>query len=135
MKTKPKTLKKQPKGKPDLAKRLKKVQETPAGFGLFVAIHDFVESIEQTPTAKAKLSKDNKYIYLKQIYQGVEDTATRTNNDDLGHERYMVLNDMNRIQKQELSDSNSFWKKREAIRKIATEVYERLNPPPVVAKK
>ena len=39
----------------------------------------------------------------------------------------MTVNDLRRIQNNETSENNSFWKKRELFRKLTAEVYERLN--------
>ncbi len=120
-----------------LDKRFEKVLQTPASFDFFVAIHDFVEYIEANASLLSSLSdrlKPNrelkiptKYENLKRIYQGLED-ANHPSNVDLGHARYAVLLELNRIRKNDVSDSNSFWKKREAWRKISTEIYQRLNP-------
>lgn len=130
-------MKLQKKAKTDLEKKFQKVLKTPASFDFFVAIHDFVEHIESTPSlsknlscrikSKPELKISNKYNYLKQIYQGLEDAKTETN-ADLGHTRYMVLRELNLIRNKNLSESNSFWKKREVIRRLTSEVYEGLNP-------
>lgn len=126
----------------DLDKKFKKVLQTPASFGLFVAIHDFVEYIELNQSLSNLLSyrlKINqelgipiKYDYLKQIYQGLED-INGASNADLGHARYSVIRDLNRIQSNDVSDSNSFWKKREASRKLAQVIYDRLRTQTSVA--
>lgn len=129
MKKAPKTLKK----KPNLEQRLQKMMKTPAGFAFFVAIHDFVEAIEMDAVHSKKLSKDLKYGHLKQIHRGIKDLSLKSK-EDLGHERYMVINDLNKIQNLDLSESNSFWKKRELFRKLAMEIYDRLNPPPIEDK-
>lgn len=120
----------------DLDKKFQKVLTTPAGFDFFVAIHDFVEYIESNSSLAEGLSnrtKSNrdlkipeKYGCLKQIYQGLEDIRIKTNND-LGHSRYMILEDLKKICNNNLSESNSFWKKRESFRKMTGEIYERLN--------
>ncbi len=125
------------KVKIDLDKKFQKVIETPAGFDFFVAIHDFVEHIESNASLSASLSSrvklnqelniPNKYAYLKQIYQGLEDAETKSN-ADLGHARYAVLIELNRIRGKEVSESNSFWKKRELFRRLTSEIYQRLNP-------
>jgi hypothetical protein len=130
-------MKLQGKVKIGLDKKFKKVQETPAGFDFFVAIHDFIEHIELNSSLSEGLSsrkKTNrelnipgKYNYLKQIYQGVEDANVKTN-ADLGHNRYAVLLELNRIRNKDVSESNSFWKKRELSRKLTSEIYEILNP-------
>jgi len=128
-----KTLKQQ---KLDLDKKFKGVSETPAGFGLFVAIHDFVEHIEQNPLlsrgissrsrANLELNIITKYNYLRKIYQGLEDINVKSNTD-LGHERYMTIRELTKIQKNDVSDTNPFWKKREVSRKLTGIVYDRLN--------
>lgn len=115
-----------------LDKKFQKVLKTPAGFDFFVAIHDFIEHIESNRSlsdvlsshtkANQELNIPTKYGYLKQIYRGVEDIETKSDSD-LGHARYAVMRDLNRIQSNDLSDSNSFWKKRELSRKLTNEVY------------
>lgn len=125
------------KTKNDLNKKFEKVQKTPASFDFFVAIHDFIEFIESNSALRNNLSKatspnkemkiPTKYSYLKQIYQGLEDVNGSTN-ADLGHVRYMVMVDLKKIRENNLSDTNSFWNKRELIRKFSGEIYERLNP-------
>ncbi len=118
-----------------LDQKLKKVQETPVGFDLFIAIHDFVEHIESTPVfskvvvsvAKANMEMNipKKYGYLKQIYQGLEDIDVNSEKD-LGHARYAVIRELTSIRNKNVSESNSFWKKRELFRKIAGEVHRTL---------
>lgn len=125
------------KVKSDLDRKFQKVLKTPASFDFYVAIHDFIEHIEQNASLASSLSsrtKPNrelkipaKYDYLKQIYQGLEDAKT-TSNADLGHNRYAVLLELNKIRANDVSESNSFWKKRELIRKLSGEIYGRLNP-------
>jgi len=39
-----------------------------------------------------------------------------------------VLGELNRIKNKDVSESNSFWKKRELFRKLTGEIYERLSP-------
>lgn len=124
------------KVKSGLDKKFGKVLRTPASFDFFVAIHDFIKHIELNSSLSDNLSQrikpnrelniPNKYSYLKQIYQGLED-ADITSNIDLGHTRYMVLLELNRIRNKDFSGSNSFWKKRELFRKLTGEIYERLN--------
>lgn len=119
-----------------LDKKFKKVLRTPASFAFFVAIHDFIECIELNSIFSAglsshiKINRDlgipTKYGHLKRIYQGLEDMGSKSNND-LGHERYMVICDLNLIQNDEVSENNSFWKKRELFRKLTIDIYERLN--------
>jgi len=123
------------KVKSGLGKKFEKVLKTPAGFDLFVAIHDFIKYIELNPRLLSNLSPriksnrelniPNKYNYLKQIYQGLEDVNIKSN-IDLGHARYAVLLELNRIRNKDVSESNSFWKKRELSRKLTGEIYERL---------
>ncbi len=118
-----------------LGKKFEKVLKTPASFDLFVAIHDFIKYIELNPSLLNNLSPriksnrelhiPNKYNYLKQIYQGLEDVNIKSN-VDLGHARYAVLLELNRIRNKDVSESNSFWKKRELSRKLTGEIYERL---------
>ncbi len=120
-----------------LDRKFQKVQKTPASFDFFVAIHDFVEHIELNSSLsgslspRIKLNKElnipNKYGYLKQIYQGLED-AGDTSDADLGHTRYAALVELNRIRNKDVSESNSFWKKRELSRRLVGEIYRRLNP-------
>jgi len=124
------------KTKADLEKKFQKVLQTPASFAFFEAIHDFIEYVEETPsfsknlTYRDKISRElnipAKYGYLRQIYQGLEDAAAKTNKD-LGHARYMVVRDLSRIEENEVSESNFFWKKREVFRKLVSELYERLS--------
>ena len=128
------------KVKTDLDKKFQKVLKTPASFAFFVAIHDFIEHIESNSSLSCSLSHrlkpnrelriPNKYSCLKQIYQGLEDADIETN-IDLGHTRYMILQELNRIRNKNFSENNSFWKKRELFRKLTSEIYERLNSNPV----
>lgn len=116
--------------------KFQKVMATPASFDFFTAIHDFVEHIEARPSLSKNLSDrvkpnrelriPNKYASLKQIYQGLED-ANAKSNVDLGHTRYMTLRELNRIRNKDFSEGNSFWKKRELYRKLASEIYSRLS--------
>ena len=127
--------------KAGLEKKFQKVQQAPEGFGLFEAVHDFIEYIESHPTFadslsyKTKINRElnipTKYGYLMQVYQGLEDFNAKAN-EDLGHARYMNVRDLNRIKSQELSESNFFWRKRAVFRKLAGEVYERLSTEAVV---
>ncbi len=120
-----------------LDKKFQKVIKTPASFAFFVAIHDFVGHIEDNPVlsgallAKTKLNRElnivTKYGYLKQIYQTVKDTK-RKSDADMGHARNMALLDLNKIRNNDVSENNAFWKKREAFRKLTSEVYSGLNP-------
>ena len=125
------------KVKSDLDEKFQKILKTPASFDFFVAIHNFVEHIELNPSLSKNLSsfiKSNqelriigKYGYLKKIYQGIEDADIKSG-ADLGHERYMVLVELNKIRNKDVSESNSFWKKRELFRKLTGEIYEILSP-------
>lgn len=124
------------KTKSNLDEKFQKILKTPASFDFFVAIHDFIEHIELDPSLSKNLSsfiKSNqelkitsKYSHLKKIYQGVEDANIKSD-VDLGHERYMVILELNKIRNKDVSDSNSFWKKRELFRKLTSEVYEILS--------
>jgi hypothetical protein len=127
------------KVKIDLDEKFQKVLKTPASFAFFVAIHDFIEHIELNSPLSASLSSSikpnrelkipSKYSCLKHIYQGLEDADIKSN-IDLGHTRYMAIQDLNKIRNENFSESNSFWKKRELFRKLTSEIYERLNPNP-----
>lgn len=124
------------KMKSDLNKKFQKVLQTQAGFDFFVAIHDFIKYIELNPTLSKgilnlvktdkELNLANKYEYLKKIYQGLEDISVKSN-VDLGHTRYMVIQELNKIKNKDVSENNSFWKKRELSRKLAGIIYEKLN--------
>ena len=123
--------------KSDLDKKFQKVLNTPASFDFFVAIHDFVEHIEMNSSLSRNLQPPKKYSreidmtgkynYLKEIYQGLKD-AQSSSKKDLGHARYMIILDLNRIRENKVSDTNSFWKKREFFRKVTGEIYAKLNP-------
>ncbi|MEK7555654.1 MAG: hypothetical protein AAB516_02465 [Patescibacteria group bacterium] len=125
------------KAKSDLNKKFQKVIKTPAGFDFFVTIHDFIKYIESNSSLSDILSRriksnrdlniPNKYEYLKQIYQGIEDANTKSD-IDLGHQRYIALRDLNLIRNKNFSEGNPFWKKRELSRKLIGEIYERLSP-------
>lgn len=125
------------KVKSDLDEKFQNVLKTPASFAFFVAIHDFIEHIELNSSLSDNLSprvKPNKelkipakYGCLKQIYQGLEDASIKSD-VDLGHSRYMVIQDLNKIRNENFSESNSFWRKRELFRKLTGEIYERLSP-------
>jgi hypothetical protein len=118
-----------------LNQTFQKVQEAPTGFGLFVAVHDFVEHIESYPAfsktvatyakANAELNIPKKYAYLKQVYQGVEDIDGKPGGD-IGHTRYSVIRELTSIRNKDVSESNSFWKKREALRKMVGEIHRTL---------
>jgi len=118
-----------------LDKKLKKVCETPASFAFFVSLHDFVEYIEATPafaaffsTAKRSRAEEisSKYSILRQIYQGIEDLDIRTK-DDLGHDRFVAIRDLNFIRDKNVSENNSFWKHREFLRKLVGDIHKTLH--------
>ncbi len=125
-----------PKIKTGLEKKFQKVLKTPDSFAFFEAIHDFIEHIEVN-TLAASLSSNtkanialnipNKYNHLKQIYQALEDANTKSD-ADLGHTRYAVLNEIKKIQNNDVSESNTFWKKRDLFRKLVGEIYQKLIP-------
>ena len=125
------------KVKNDLDKKFQKVIKTPASFDFFVAIHDFIEHVELNSSLSSILLSStkpnreqnipNKYNHLKQVYQGLEDVNGKPG-VDLGHARCMVLVELNRIKNKNVSESNSFWKKRELFRKLTGEIYGRLSP-------
>lgn len=118
-----------------LDKKFQKVAETAPSFDLFIAIHDFIKHIElnaeftEALSARIKANKElniaDKYGYLKQIYQGLEDMNTKSN-ADLGHARYAVIRELTQIKNNGQSESNSFWKKRESSRKLTAIVYKRV---------
>lgn len=124
------------KTKSGLSKKFQKILETPASFDFFIAIHDFIEYVELNPmlaggvSGRTKVNREldipNSYGYLRQIYQGLEDVNAKSN-ADLGHARYGVIKELNQIQNKDVSESVSLWKKRELFRKLAGEVYERLD--------
>ena len=119
-----------------LDRKLKEVREAPAGFPLFVSLHDFVAYIEATPSFAAFFSgakRGNraaelspKYFVMKQVYQGIEDIDLRTS-DDLGHDRYVAIRELSSIRNKDFSENNTFWKRRELLRKVAGEVHKTLN--------
>jgi hypothetical protein len=126
--------------KSDLDKKYSKVNETPAGYRFFVTLHDFVKYVESIPsfetffgepkTAAAKKASRTdeisaKYSILKQVYQGIEDIDLRTT-DDLGHDRYVAIRELGLIRKNDLSENNSFWKRRETLRKLVGEIHKTL---------
>jgi len=118
-----------------LEKKFRKVIAAPENFLLYTAIHDFVDCIEKNTVLSSKLSRRTainkdlklpaKYSHLKEVYQGIKD-ATDDSEKDLGHNRYMAINDLKRIKNNEFSESNTFWKKRETLRRLTAEVHERL---------
>ncbi len=124
------------KVKSDLYEKFQKVIKAPAGFGFFMAIHDFIEHIESNSSLSRGLSSctklnreqkiPTKYNCLKQVYQGFED-ANGKPGVDLGHARYMLIIELNKIKNKDVSGNNSFWKKRELFRKLTGEIYEKLS--------
>jgi hypothetical protein len=119
-----------------LDKKFQRVAATPASFEFFVAIHDFVGHIETTEflvkglSSKIKANREldisSKFAHLKRIHQGLEDIAKKSKND-LGHTRYMVIQELGKIKDADVSESNSFWRKRELFRKLTGTIYERLS--------
>ena len=126
-----------PKVRIGLEKKFQKVVKTPASFDFFVAVHDFVEYIEANKPLASHISASskqnlelnlpNKYNYLKSIYQGLEDVDADTK-EDLGHNRYSVILEMKKIRSNDVSESNSFWKRRDVSRESVGQIYQRLNP-------
>jgi hypothetical protein len=124
------------KTKSALDRKLEEIRETPASFTFFVSLHDFVEYIESTAsfavffsgTKKGSRAKEIslRYAILKQVYQGIEDLDVNTN-ADLGHDRNVAIRDLALIRSNNVSENNSFWKRRELLRKIATETHATLN--------
>jgi len=122
--------------KSGLDQKFKKVRETPAGFTFFISLHHFVQYIESTPSfaiffdsahkgnRAAEISP--KYSVLRQIYQGIEDIDIRTT-DDLGHDRYVAIRELSLIRKDDLSENNTFWKRRESLRKLAGDIHKTLH--------
>ncbi|MDE2020125.1 MAG: hypothetical protein KGJ13_07310, partial [Patescibacteria group bacterium] len=107
---------------------------TAASFDFFVSIHDFVKFIESDASfavflgEKAKRGNEipHKYFYLKQIYQGIEDIDEKST-ADLGHDRYVAIRELAMIRRNDVSDNNTLWKRRELFRKLANETYKILN--------
>jgi hypothetical protein len=123
------------KVKTSLDMKYKKIRETPASFAFFIAIHDFIQYIESTPAfavffggAKAKRAMEipqKKYFLLTQIYQGIEDMDAQLTKDP-GHSRYSVMRELGSIRNKDVSESNTFWKKRDALRKLTGEIHATL---------
>lgn len=122
-----------------LDRKLKVVRETPASFPFFVSLHDFVQYIESTPSfavffggvkGAKKGSRASelspKYFNMKQIHQGIEDIDLHTT-DDLGHDRYVTIRELTLIRKNDVSENNSFWKRRELLRKMAGDIHRTLS--------
>jgi hypothetical protein len=124
------------KTKSALDRKLKEIRETPASFTFFISLHDFVEYIESTPsfavffngTKKGSRAKEIslRYAILKQVYQGIEDLDVQTT-ADLGHDRNVAIRDLTLIRANNVSENNSFWKRRELLRKIAAETHATLD--------
>jgi hypothetical protein len=57
------------------------------------------------------------------VHQGIRDLDA-AKAGDLGHERYMTIQDLMRIRKNEVSDNNPLWKKRDLLRRLSNDVYE-----------
>jgi hypothetical protein len=118
-----------------LDKKFEKVRGAPAGFDLFVSIHDFVDYIESVPDFSVFFRQDKKknraaelsakYVLMRQIHQGIEDIDVRTKKD-LGHDRYVAIRDLNLIRADRVSENNNFWKQREVLRRLAGEVHRTL---------
>lgn len=114
------------KDKALLGLRLDEVTKTPDGFTFFVTIHDFVEQLELHPAFKT-LKLPAKYSHFKQIHQGIKDlNSPSDHSNDLGHDRYMVIQDLLRIREGEVSESNPLWKKRGMLRQFAADIHKML---------
>jgi len=117
-----------------LRRTFSKVKETAAGFDFFVSIHDFVKFIESDASFVAFLGEKaerasempHKYFYLKQVYQGIED-IDRKSTVDLGHDRYVAIRELAMIRRNDVSDNNALWKRRELFRKLIHEIYKTLD--------
>jgi len=118
-----------------LDEKFRDILNSSDGFVFFVKIHDFIGYIEARSSLAAILTErtksnrelkiSSKYESLKQVYQGVEDTKDRPRGD-LGHERYMIIGDLNKIRHKEYSENIAFWKKREGYKKFAQDIYNAL---------
>ncbi len=117
-----------------LDQKVKKVRETPEGFAFFVSLHHFVEFVEATPefgvffiAAKKKGSRATeisaKYSVLKEVHQGIKDLDLKTT-VDLGHDRYVAIRELGLIRDNNLSNNNSYWKRREFLRKLVGDIHE-----------
>ena len=119
----------------ELDEKFQNILDSSDGFAFFVKIHDFVEYIETRAPLSAAIAERNKsnrelkisskYESLKQIYQGLEDVKDKPHGD-LGHVRYMIVGDLNRIRNKEYSENITFWKKRDGYKKFAQDIYNRL---------
>jgi hypothetical protein len=95
-----------------------------------------VQYIESTPTfavffssaKKGSRAKElsSKYFVMQQVYQGIEDINVHTTSD-LGHDRYVAIHELSSIKRGDLSENNSFWKRRELLRKVAVETHATLS--------
>ncbi len=118
-----------------LDRKMRHVRETPASLSFFVALHDFVKYIESAPSLtvffsgskKASRAKEmgSRYLVMRRVYQGIEDLDVRSKTD-LGHDRYVTINELNLIRNNEFSDNNSLWKHRELLRRAAGEIHKTL---------
>jgi len=118
-----------------LDQKFKDIGKAPAGFGFFVSLHDFVEYIEETPSfsiffagkrGNRAAEMPKKYFVLKQVYQGIEDIDAGATND-LGHDRYVAIRELSSIRNKDLSENNSFWKRREVLKKVVGEIHRTLD--------
>ena len=114
------------KTRSELDKRFQKISQTAASYDFFIAIHDFVGHIESQKILAKHASRPGKYQYLKDIYRGIEDIRPALSDKDRGHARYMAVVDLRLIQKNNISENNVFWRKREFFRKTAGEIYNSL---------
>lgn len=122
--------------KTGLDQKVKKVREAPEGFTFFVSLHHFVEFVESTPsfaiffnsTGKGSRAAEisPKYAVLKQIHQGIKDLDVRTT-DDLGHDRFVAIRELSLIRKADLSENNTFWKRRVSLRKLVGDIHKTLD--------
>ncbi len=119
------------KVKSTLDRKSKEINETPESFAFFVLLHDFVKYVESTSLLDVffgKVKKGSraseispKYLILKQVYQGIEDLDLHSK-DDLGHDRYVAIRELSLIRDKNFSGTNSFWKRREILRKLTGEI-------------
>ena len=117
-----------------LDRKFEEVRGAPAGFAFFVSLHDFVAYIESEPKFSvffrgAKRSRARelsaKYVLMKQVYQGIEDIAIRTERD-LGHDRFVTIRDLGLIRDDRAEENNNLWRQREVLRKLADAVHKTL---------
>lgn len=120
-----------------LDRKFHEINDPSAGFSFFVSIHNFVEYIESAPSFSTFFAINQKgsripelsakYFILKQVYQGIEDIDSHTK-DDLGHDRYVAIRELSQIRNKDFSEgNNSFWRRRELIRKVAGETHKMLS--------